>query len=311
MVIAAIALLTGMPAGMMAGMTAGITACIPCHQPIVASYSKTAHSHSSARADAGTILGSFSEGRNILRTSKPEVYFKMEWRRDGFYQTAFDHGKPRSERLAVVMGSGRRGQSYLFQKDSKLFQLPVSYSRAAGGWVSSPGYPEGNAYFDREIQPSCLSCHSTLVNDKLLPGIDCRKCHGDADRHSQLRNPARLGREEKIAVCAACHGGKDSDPKAEVHGNQVALLRRSRCFQQSEAMTCGSCHNIHTVERDVVALSSRCAACHEKLQCKQSAAADNCIDCHMPKQQSVAIQFRMDGKPLAQTYRTHAIAVYR
>ena len=177
--------------------------------------------------------------------------------------------------------------------------------------MASPGYPEDKAYFDREIEPSCLGCHATFAEGKLLPGIQCSKCHGDSADHKQLRNPAGFNREAKIAVCSACHGGKESDPKAEVHGNQVALLRRSRCFQSSAEMTCGSCHNIHQVQRDLVAMSAGCAACHQRQTCKRAATVDNCIECHMPKRESVAIQFRREGKALAQTYRTHTIAVYK
>ena len=123
-------------------LLAGIASCDPCHKPVVDSYRKTAHAHSSARADAESILGSFSPDRNTLITANPALRFQMDWRRDGFYQTAFDHGKSRSERLDIVMGSGRRGQTYIFRANQKLFQLPVSFSRAGslmgGRGVSAP-----------------------------------------------------------------------------------------------------------------------------------------------------------------------------
>ena len=43
---------------------------------------------------------------------------------------------------------------------------------------------------------------------------------------------------------------------------------------------------------------------------KQTVQADNCIDCHMPLQESKVITFRSGGSQLAQPYRTHRIAVY-
>jgi hypothetical protein len=189
--------------------------------------------------------------------------------------------------------------------------MPVSYSALADGWVLSPGYPDGQANFDREIRPSCMACHSTLAGSQLLAGITCQKCHGPAEQHPAIRNPARLGREEQIAICGACHSGMDSDPKAEVHGNQVGLLRRSRCFQSSADMTCRTCHNVHRVERNLAALSVNCVKCHASGTCKQAARADNCIECHMPKQESQVITFRSAGKLMAQRYRTHTIGIYQ
>ena len=234
----------------------------------------------------------------------------MESRGDKFYQVANDHGRERAEPFDLVMGSGRRGQSYLYLKNRILYQLPVSYSALAGGWVNSPGYIDGKVFFDREIQPSCMECHSTLAGTQLLPGIMCQKCHGQVEKHEDIRNPARFDREAKIAVCASCHSGMNSDPKAEVHGNQVGLLRRSRCFQSSGAMTCLTCHNVHKVQRDLAALSANCVTCHEAGKCKRASQADNCIDCHMPRQESQVITFRTAGKPLAQSYRTHTIGIY-
>ena len=89
--------------------------CKTCHQEIVASFSQTAHFKTSARATARSVLGHFSEGHNLLRTRVPGVFFKMDQRDSGFFQTGLDsaHQTSRTERIDLVVGSGRRGQSYL------------------------------------------------------------------------------------------------------------------------------------------------------------------------------------------------------
>lgn len=290
-------------------LMAGTPSCAACHQAIQESYRQTAHALTSSRASSDTIRGSFVAGHNLLRTASEEVYFRMERRDETFYVVAYDHGAVRRERFSLVLGSGRRGQSYLFDKGASLFQLPVSWSAAADGWVLSPGYADGQANFSREIRPSCMSCHSTLARGELLAGITCAKCHGPGEQHPDIRNPARLDREARIALCAECHSGTDPNAAAEVHGNQVGLLRRSRCFRSS-GMTCGTCHDVHRMERGLAALSSKCAQCHAEGACKMSGRADNCIDCHMPRQESRAITFRAGGKLMAQRYRTHTIAIY-
>jgi len=296
---------------LLVALMAGTAGCGSCHPAIWESYRQTAHSLSSTKAGSDSIRGSFVAGHNILRTGNPDVYVEMDRQPESFYVTAYDHGATRKERFDLVMGSGRRGQSYLFQKNGKIYQLPVSYSALADGWVLSPGYPDGQANFDREIRPSCMACHSTLNQGQVLAGITCQKCHGTETEHPGIRNPAHLDREGRIAICAACHSGTDADPKAEVHGNQVGLLRRSRCFQNAADMTCSSCHNVHRMERNLAALSANCVKCHSGQICKQAARASNCIECHMPRRQSQVITFRTAGRLMAQSYRTHTIGIYR
>lgn len=242
----------------------------------------------------------------------PEVRFRMERKGDAFYQTAYDHGRRQSERFDLVLGSGRRGQSYLYWKGGLLYELPVSYVALTGGWINSPGYPDGEVHFERVVPPRCLECHATEGGrpGQFVAGITCEKCHGPGEPHAAVRNPARLDRDRQVARCATCHSGLGDGTEADVHGNQVGLLQRSRCYQNSTGMSCSTCHNVHSVERDPAALSTRCAACHAAGLCKHSAERDNCIDCHMPIQNSKVITFQNAGSLVAQTYRTHRIAIY-
>jgi Cytochrome c554 and c-prime len=329
-----------------------VGSCESCHQEIAAGFKDTAHFNASRPARADTILGSFDNGLNVLKTRVKSVFFRMEQREDGFYQTGFQHGAPRSERFDLVIGSGRRGQSYLYWKDDLLFQLPVSYLAATGAWVNSPGYTDGTVHFDRLIPPRCLECHASYFGfqgsfpkarydrDYVL-GVACRRCHGEGVTHAEIRNPARLTRERRVEVCALCHSGiresrrslyqfrpgenlddylapeQDTrQAKADVHGNQVALLRESRCFAASPEMSCATCHNVHRVERNPATLSKRCLQCHDAAQCELAPKlgtriADGCVDCHMPVQRSKVIAIETAGSRFFQGYRTHAIGTYR
>lgn len=332
------------------GAARGVEACRPCHGPIVESYRTTAHFLASRPADARSVLGRFDEAANVLRTRVTGTFFKMEARQDGLYQTAFQKERPvRRERFDLVIGSGRRGQSYLYWKGGLLFQLPVSFLSGAEAWANSPGYPDGVVHFDRPIPPRCLDCHATFfrlegkfpdaryASDHAL-GIACQRCHlGDAG-HDTIRNPARFPRDRKVDLCALCHSGireqrtgafsyvpgeplgshlgEAAKAEPDVHGNQVGLLARSRCFASSRSMSCSSCHDVHRPERDPIRLSQKCLACHRP---KHAGFGDRigdrlealCIDCHMPKEPSRVIRIEGPGAAFAQTYRTHAIAVYR
>jgi hypothetical protein len=294
-----------------AGPLAAALDCAACHRDIAARFSRTAHANASRVAGAGSILGSFEEGANRMFTRAPGVYFLMERRPDGFYQTGFASGRSHTERFDLVIGSGRRGQSYLYWKDRSLLQLPVSYHRASNRWINSPGYEDGTVHFGRLIPPQCLDCHATRYsvertstgfsfNQRPALGIQCAKCHGSSDRHEKLIRPKGL------EPCVSCHAGLEDEkpPEPDVHGNQVGLLKSSRCFQQSGTMTCLTCHDVHDVQRDPEVLSARCATCHSAGACRNpTTTSTGCVGCHMPLEQSRLIA--------VQTYRTHRIAVYR
>ena len=348
----------------------GDTTCLSCHTD-KASYEGTAHRLTTRHPSRETILGSFEGGRNVLHTPNPNLRFRMDADSAGFLETAIYGKAPdtttRTERIAYVAGSGRKGQSFLYWKEDQLFQLPVSYWTSLRTWINSPGpaYVDGSANFERAVAPRCLECHATWMEPKPDPasvnrfeakgailGITCERCHAAGREHVEnerslfhavravrIVNPARLNRERKVQACAQCHGGlgepivpsfsyvagqpldkylylrpKPSDAKVDVHGNQVALLARSRCFQASQ-MTCQTCHDVHRTQRDPVALSGRCLTCHQEQSCKLFPTKGHelkgrCVDCHMPLQTSNAIISGHEGSQERPQVRTHWIKVY-
>ena len=142
---------------------AGDAVCLSCHQE-KASFEETAHRLTSTLPTRQSIAGSFSRGENVMRTSNPQLHFRMDSTATGFYQTAVMGRAPdtssHAERIAFVTGS-RKGQSYLYWgAPDQLYQLPVSYWKGVG-WVNSPGYPDGTPNFGRPIPPRCLECHAS------------------------------------------------------------------------------------------------------------------------------------------------------
>jgi hypothetical protein len=344
---------------------AGDEKCGSCHKDKLQSFQQTAHHNTSSFPDAHSILGNFAQGQNIVKTSNPDLFFQMDQKPDGFFETAIQGMAPytteRKERIGVVVGSGGKGQTYLFWKDDALFQLPISYWRQLG-WVNSPGYRDGTANFDRPIIPRCLECHATYaesnppsanryIKDSLLPGITCEKCHGPGLEHVQnqtsstrgktvpaILNPGKFGRDRQLDLCGWCHAGAGEpvkptfsylpnqplhdylklpepapDEVVDVHGGQVELLKRSRCFQSSE-MTCTTCHDVHAVQNDSSAFSQRCLSCHKtgtaRFPKADHKAESDCVDCHMPAQPTSLIVFDSNGKKSTPLVRTHWIKVY-
>ena len=60
----------------------------------------------------------------------------MDSKEDGFSQTAVwgtpPNTRSHTERFDLVIGSGGKGQTYLFWEGDQLFQLPVGYSTVLG-----------------------------------------------------------------------------------------------------------------------------------------------------------------------------------
>ncbi len=343
----------------------GDAACQSCHRDKVETFHRTSHYLTSRLPQKDSILGNFTPNANVMKTSNPELFFQMDEKEDGFFQTAIEGAAPfitsRTERFAFVVGSGGKGQTYLFWKGDELFELPVSYWTELG-WVNSPGYRNGVANFDRPIIPRCLECHATYFEQRAPPsyrysktgfvlGITCEKCHGPGREHAQhvtskspggagsaILNPARLSRDRQMDLCAWCHAGHGSpveptfsyvpgepldkylklpqpNPGAplDVHGSQVEMLERSRCFQRS-AMTCLTCHDVHSVQHDPAMFSQKCLTCHKPESAtftKQGhPLVSNCINCHMPLQETNLIVFDQNGKRSKPKVRNHLIKVY-
>ena len=162
-------------------------------------------------------------------------------------------------------------------------------------------------------------------------------------------NPASFSRQQSLDQCALCHGGRLQKTKPsfeftagdkladyfliepvsadvnsiDVHGNQYGLLKASKCFLKSNTLTCNTCHDPHKNEKGNAALfSQRCISCHndkhaDAVLCKMTASLgndihNNCINCHMPQQPSMAIAVMLQGAamPAPALMHTHLIKTY-
>ncbi|MGB6973984.1 MAG: multiheme c-type cytochrome [Terracidiphilus sp.] len=224
---------------------AGDKACAQCHQKESAFYEQTLHARDSAEATPGHVEGDFTPGHNILHTANPNLIVKMVHSPDGYFEAAENLANPSAhltERIDIVIGSGRHGQTYLYWDGDDLYQMPSSWWTWNHEWVVSPGLPPGQIHFDREVVPRCLECHGSYfvwqnppVNhyekSSVVLGIGCERCHGPGAEHSArersarppkpgsgtgagpasteeaIVNPARLSREQQMGLCSLCHAG--------------------------------------------------------------------------------------------------------
>jgi hypothetical protein len=301
----------------------GNEACRPCHQEEFQSYQRSAHHLASRLPDGIAIEGKFTASSNILGTSNPYLHFLMSATDEGYFQSAIAQILPfqtitRRERFDLVIGSGRKGQTYLYWKDDLLFELPVSYWTETGEWMNSPGYFDGLPNFERPISARCLECHTTYLESLAPPlnrfnrtsmvlGIACEKCHGPGGAHVMLHrsgkalkpgeaedivNPAVLSRSRQIDLCALCHAGPGTAKTAafsfapgEVLANYLSIPDDpSIADDAQEAPVDVHAHQVQLLERSRCFRSSSmtCTTCHNVHDTQRDIAhfAKACLTCH-------------------------------
>jgi hypothetical protein len=295
----------------------GDEACRACHAEKVDSYFHTAHHIASRLPTRESILGSFEKPKNVLKTSNPGLFFRMESRSGGFFQTAIAESpappSTQSEKIDIVIGSGRSGQTYLYWKSDHLFQLPISYWTDLDSWVNSPGYRDGTANFARPVLPRCIECHVSYAEPvasaepqnlfkpaSLVLGISCERCHGPGRQHvdamstnksaTAIANLRKLPRDRQIEVCAQCHGGRRL-PLLPVFSYRPGepLDKYSTPLPRDAALAA----DVHGNQVGLLQMSRcyqssaemTCSTCHDVHQTQRDPAAFSarCVKCHQPE----------------------------
>ncbi|MSR57933.1 MAG: tetratricopeptide repeat protein [Planctomycetaceae bacterium] len=189
--------------------------------------------------------------------------------------------------------------------------------------------------------------------DGAILGVTCERCHGpgrehvayhqshpEADSAYAIVQPAGLDRERLIEVCTQCHSNaiahrrppftyQPGEPLEDYFrtltitrseddhvANQIEGLRQSRCFQNSENMTCVTCHDPHKTREQDHSPTTSCRRCHELGDCGAHdrlpvAVQVDCIGCHMPQRIKINVKFETEDDNFVPPIRRfqHRIAI--
>jgi Cytochrome c554 and c-prime len=295
----------------------GDAACASCHQKEAAAWPTNPHHLDSAPATGKTILGDFTRGKNVVHSGIPDVVFTMVASRDGFLQTVVDLNNPDglrrlTQRFDIVIGSGRRGQTYLYWQGDRLFELPISYWSYTKEWINSPDYPPDSIDFDRPIIPRCLECHATwfralgepnyFESSSLILGIGCEKCHGPGAEHVArersaqppaagspeiaIANPARFTHDRQMDLCSLCHAGlgRPLRPALSYQPGDVLADDLSIVTPPSRQPIDVHGNQVSALERSKCYLSGRltCSTCHNVHERQEDVDfySAHCLECH-------------------------------
>jgi hypothetical protein len=293
---------------------AGSATCVTCHKDIYNDNIHTEHYLTSALASEKNITGSFEAGKNRFAFDLL-TNVTMEKRDSGLYQVQYTNGvEYRKGQFDIVIGSGRKGQSYLSWIDNRLVQMPITYFTPAQQWSNSPGYPVDMVAFYRPITSRCLECHSTYFDktgdeakfenfdhNKIIFGVDCEKCHGPAAEHVEFQsknpgiqeakfivNPGKLPRERLLDLCALCHGGRMEKIKPSFEFQPGDTL--ADYFSINPASPDAGSIDVHGNQLGLLKLSQcfiksnlTCISCHnihENENGKTEIFSQRCMNCH-------------------------------
>jgi Tetratricopeptide repeat/Cytochrome c554 and c-prime len=206
----------------------GTVVCAGCHAEIAKAYGTHAMARSSGRLDqpkAPRIApAEFTHALSGIR-------YSVRQGADGRLRITYERpgGTLRGEVEAGYYTGGRKGLSFVYLRDSYLYQAPVTYYLTDNRWDVSPGYEDrATMTLSRPAQAKCVECHasgSTAVPGTLNrflgepfreAGISCERCHGPGREHRdrvlrggsgdlRIVNPGRLAPERRDSVCAQCH----------------------------------------------------------------------------------------------------------
>lgn len=296
------------------GNFAGSESCAGCHAAIYKSHIQTAHYADSRPARAEFIKGSFEQGKNRFVYNQ-WMYVLLEKKNKKLFQTAYINEIPtQSAPFDIVIGSGRKGQTYLYWDGDMLYQLPVSYFTLQDKWCNSPGYSSRFIRFDRIIPAQCLECHSTYIKviedqdnissfDKstIIYGIDCERCHGPAAEHVSFHqaNPSekqarfitgtqQLTRQQRLDACAICHSGfrkQVKQPFTYQTGDELEKHSIASFTGENSATldVHGNQYGLLTASQCFIKSQMDCSSCHNVHinEVNQPALfSQRCIACH-------------------------------
>lgn len=127
--------------------------------------------------------------------------------------------------LRYFIGSGRRGRTYLFEREGYWFEAPINWYGKKQVWDMAPNFQSAQEMpLTLPVDPGCLHCHASGVAESLPEarnlyagapfgegGVTCAACHGDGGAHVasggrvKMMDIDALAPVRRDSVCLNCH----------------------------------------------------------------------------------------------------------
>ena len=293
--------------------------CAQCHKKQAEAFHETGMSRALEPAAQGRILSSHKK----LTFAQGDYKYSIERDGDTSWYRVYNDREELKSKIGWAFGLGAAGQTYLLERNGKWYEGRVSYYKDTDSLDLTVGArPEPPRSLDeavgRELSTKgaweCFNCHTTgsmtsgdLKPELLTPGIQCARCHVNADAHQAGFENAKAARvtpvkmsgfaaEDMSDFCGQCHRTWQQIAADGPHNItnvrfQPYRLTNSKCYDAAETrLKCTTCHDVHNeADKPVAFFDSKCQACHSAGRkagarlCK--VAKKDCVTCHMPKVQ--------------------------
>lgn len=199
-------------------------ACAPCHREIYDRYRKTPMANASGIAVNGLIAADFHHAASGVhyRVFAQAGQAWLSYTREGAPPGRELDGR---EELSYFLGSGKRGRTYLFERQGYWFESPINWYGKKQTWDMAPNFLSAEeAPLTLPVDPGCLHCHASGVAEAqkdarnhyagapfAFGGISCSSCHGDATAHIasagkvHLANIDAMESVQRDSICLNCH----------------------------------------------------------------------------------------------------------
>ncbi len=292
--------------------------CSQCHAKQAKAHAATAMAQTLARPGASPVFREHPVMEWTLGRYRYEVSA-------GRYRVS-DGSRTLDAVIRWAIGQGEAGQTWVLERDGKLWESRASYYARVAGLGPTIGAPAGEPKSLEEAMGrklaardtfECFSCHSaptpesaqtargTLAwTETLKTGVQCESCHLKVQSHAAnpaVRPPSltKVGAEEMSELCGRCHR-----TWADIAANgprgignvrfQPYRIARAKCYDATDArIGCVACHDAHSRPDRALTIAQTdrtCASCHAA-GCKAGQRQD-CASCHMPKYELPGSHFR-------------------
>ncbi len=269
--------------------------CAPCHAAQTASFGGSRMTHALATANDSSVLATNRD----LSTTISGYFYQLK---NGTY-TVSNGNEKLSVSLAWAFGSGRTGQTYLFEYEGRWRESRVSYYPSTESLDLTIGAQSiaaktladaaGRLLSSRQAA-ECFDCHAADAKTTIRPGVQCERCHGPSQSHiagAAIKSLKSLTSEQTSNFCGQCHRTWSQVTIEGPRGIQNLRfqpyrLTNSKCYDAADSrIACTACHNPHQALATAAAFyDAKCLACHSKASkhiCKVARA--DCASCHMPR----------------------------
>ena len=300
--------------GVIAAAIAAGQSCETCHPKQSKSQPATPMAQAAAPANEAQILKDYPR----MRFRSGGFTYEISREADRVTYTVSDGRKTFSAPILWAFGVGSIGQTYLYSYQGDLYESKVSFYTPIKGLDITIG--QGRSRSDNAedsagrllLKPEltrCFECHTTEISNQTKPGVQCARCHVNAELHARASSAgasppttppklSQLSKEGLSDFCGGCHRTVQDIVSFRTFNvnnvrSQPYRLATSQCYRatatQDKRISCVGCHDPHEdLVKDAKYYDAKCQACHQTgargSRVKGCPVAkQDCVSCHMPR----------------------------